>query len=307
MMHVAAFDVSKLELELCHGPRGGKLRNDETGIVSVLDELPAGCTVAMEASGSYHLQLAHLAHARGFRVVVANPRRVNAFVRSTRYRGKTDRTDARAIALYVQSQSAELRDFAPPPQKAHRVRELTRKRQALTSAKASLLQSLGRCEAASAACVGLDEGIGLLERELATELADVPEYKLLLGIPGVGPTVAAGLLGLLMSYDFASSDSFVAYLGMDPRPNDSGAKTGRRYISSEGDALARRLAYLAGLAALRTNAWKPYAQRQRAKGLPGTAVALIVGRKIARATWSIYKHKKPFSAERISSTIDTEP
>jgi transposase len=306
-MHVAAFDVSKLELEISHGSRGGKARNDAVGIVAVLDELPAGCTVAMEASGPYHLQLAHLAYARGFRVVVANPRRVNAFVRSTRYRGKTDRTDARAIALYVQSQITELRDFAPAPEKASLVRELTRQRQALTSAKASLLQSLGRCEAATAACAGLDQGIELVERELAAELADVPEYKLLLGIPGVGPTVAAGLLGLLMSYDFASSDSFVAYLGMDPRPNDSGAKTGRRYISSEGDALARRLAYLAGMAALRTPAWKPYTERQRAKGLPGTAVALIVGRKIARAAWSIYKHKKPFSPERISSKVVNEP
>ena len=104
-MHVSAFDVSKSELVYWSSCQTGKLSNQERPIRGFLSKLPKGSTVAMEASGRYHVPLANLAHEMGFRVVVANPRRVSAFVRSTRSRGKTDRTDARSLARYVQSES----------------------------------------------------------------------------------------------------------------------------------------------------------------------------------------------------------
>lgn len=300
-MDVAAFDVSKSELVYSHGALWGRLRNERSSICSYLAGLPTGSTVAMEATGRYHMPLAQLAYARGFRVIVANPRRVHSFIRSTCFRGKTDRTDAQALGLYVASQGEKLRSFVPAPEQASKVRDLTRERQALADAKASLSQSLSLSkEALATASKGLDEAIAILERELVALLESVPEYKLVLEIPGVGPVVAAGLLGLLMSYDFASADSFVAFLGMDPRSNDSGPREGKRYISGQGDALGRRLAFVAGMAGMRTPAWKPYAQMQRDKGLSGTETALIVGRKIARTAWSVYKRKTPFSPERIS-------
>ena len=301
-MDVAAFDVSKSELVYSHGALWGRFGNERSSICSYLESLPAGSTVAMEATGRYHLALAQLAYARGFRVVVANPRRVHSFIRSTSFRGKTDRTDAQALGLYVASQGEKLRSYAPACEQASKVRDLTRERQALADAKASLAQSLSLSkEALAAAGKGLDEAIALIERELVAVLGQVPEYKLMLDIPGVGPVVAAGLLGLLMSYDFVSADSFVAFLGMDPRANDSGPREGKRYISGQGDALGRRLAFLAGMAGMRTPAWKEYAQKQRDKGLSGTETALIVGRKIARTAWSIYKRKTPFLPERISN------
>ena len=233
---------------------------------------------------------------------------MSAFARSTRARGKCDRTDAASIALYVESQQETLKEYKPAPETATKIRELTRERQAITDAKASLSQSLISCpKAAKAAAKGLDEAIKTLDAQLTSILSGVPEYKLLLEIPGVGPIVAAGMLGLLMSFDFATADSFVAYLGMDPRPNDSGSMTGKRYVSGQGDSLVRRLAFLAGMAGKRTAAWKDYAQKQADKGLSGTEVALIVGRKIARAAWSIHKSKTPFDPQRISSRLDKKP
>lgn len=307
-MDVAAFDVSKRELVFSHRGRGGKLANEDLAIGAFLKGLPLGSTVAMEATGRYHLPLANIAFNRGFRVVVANPRRVSAFTRSTRARGKCDRTDAAAIALYVESQKDSLRNYNPAPETALRVRALTRERQVIVDAKASLSQSLiASPEVARAASKGLDQAINALETELLKILSDIGEYRLLLGIPGVGPVVAAGMMGLLMSFDFATADSFVAYLGMDPRPNDSGSRAGKRYVSGQGDALVRRLAFLAGMAGKRTTAWKDYAQKQTDKGLSGTETALIVGRKIARAAWSIYKKKQPFSQQRISSRLDMKP
>lgn len=307
-MDVWAFDVSKRELAFSCGSRQGKLDNRAPSIGSLLEGLPAGSTVAMEATGRYHRELAELACAKGFRVVVANPRRVKSFVRSTAHRGKTDRTDAMALARYVEAQGGALRAYAPAPELASRVRALARERRALSDARGSLGQSLALSEEARrAAEAGLGEAIAIVDRELAADLESVPEYRLMLQIPGVGPVVAAGLLGLLMSHDFASADSFVAYLGMDPRPNDSGSRQGRRYVSGQGDALGRRLAFLAGMAGMRTPAWKAYAQRHRDKALSGTEIALIVGRKIARTAWSLYTHKTPFDPERISRRLDKEP
>jgi transposase len=255
----------------------------------------------MEASGRYHMPLANLAHEMGFRVVVANPRRVSAFVRSTRSRGKTDRTDARSLAQYVQSQSDALRDYSPAPDHASRVRDLVRERQALVDAKASLEQSLVHSpQVLEVACEGINQAIASLDKQLKACLSKIREYQLICEIPGVGPVVAASLVALLMSYDFVSADSFVAYLGMDPKPSDSGAHKGKRHVSGQGDATARRLAFMAGMTGMRTSAWKEYAQKQKGKGLSGTETALIVGRKIVRTAWSIYTHKQPFDPKRIS-------
>src|SRR3569832_699463 len=166
-MHVSAFDVSKSELVYWSSCQTGKLSNQERPIRGFLSKLPKGSTVALEASGRYHMPLANLAHEMGFRVVVANPRRVSAIVRSTRSRGKTDRTDARSLARYVQSQCVALRVYSPPPEHASKVRDLVRQRQALIDARASLEQSLiDSPQALAVACQGIKQAIATLDKQL---------------------------------------------------------------------------------------------------------------------------------------------
>ena len=60
-------------------------------------------------------------------------------------------------------------------------------------------------------------------------------------IKGVGPVVGPALLNPLEHFVFASADSFVAYTGLDPCPDDSGQRSGRRRLSKHGPSELRRL------------------------------------------------------------------
>ena len=69
---------------------------------------------------------------------------------------------------------------------------------------------------------------------------------------------------LFSRVSFSRSDAVIAYLGLDPRPCDSGPRRGRRRLSKRGPAELRRLLYNAARSAAQTATWKPCYERQRA-------------------------------------------
>jgi len=89
------------------------------------------------------------------------------------------------------------------------------------------------------------------------------QRRRLAGIAGVGAVVSAALTPVLERYAFKKADSFVAFLGYDPRPQDSGQKRGRRRPTKRGPSELRRLLYIAAMAAVRTKTWKPLYEHYR--------------------------------------------
>lgn len=92
----------------------------------------------------------------------------------------------------------------------------------------------------------------------------------------------------------------MAYSGLNPRPNDSGTKRGRRRLSKKGPALLRRQMYLAGFSAAHSKVVKPQYQALRAKGFSSTEASVILGRKILRIAFAVWKSGKPFDASRLA-------
>lgn len=125
-------------------------------------------------------------------------------------------------------------------------------------------------------------------------------YTRLLSIPSVGSVVGSGVLIHLERLPFRDADAFVAFTGLDPRPDDSGHRHGRRRLSKRGPSELRRLLYVAAMSAARTEAWKPIYKHYLARGLPTTAALVILARRIARTAWSMYTHKTTFDAERLT-------
>jgi len=75
------------------------------------------------------------------------------------------------------------------------------------------------------------------------------------------------LVNTLERVPLKSADAFVAFTGLDPRPDDSGQHRGKRRLSKRGPSELRRLLYLAAMAAKKTAAWKPLFEHYRTKGL----------------------------------------
>lgn len=104
MTFFVGIDVSKLTLEACKLCDGKPLHrkfphspSEFRALLSWIARDAASHTVmlAMEATGSYHLPLAHFAHAHDLRVFVLNPTRLKHYAHSQPRRAKTDREDAR--------------------------------------------------------------------------------------------------------------------------------------------------------------------------------------------------------------------
>jgi transposase len=302
-MKVAAFDVSKDALDWSHSGSVRKSRNSVSEIHKLLAGLEKDTAIAMESTGPYHLELARAACKRGHPTYVVNARRFYSFKKSEAVRGKTDRLDSQVLELYVMEKHERLHPFQMPSKEIESLRELVVRRETLVEAKTMILLSLAGAEELAIVSkdlkAALQKALKFIDRRIAELLTKFERAPLLLGIPGIGPLSTAGLLSLLERFDFASSDAFVAYLGLDPRANDSGRKKGRRFISCEGDSTVRRLLYACALSASRTSAWKPYYKRQLEKGLSTTESLLVLARKMARAAWSMHKHRTPFHESRV--------
>ena len=122
-------------------------------------------------------------------------------------------------------------------------------------------------------------------------------------ITGVGPVVGTALVNTLERLPVKSADAFVAFTGLDPRPDDSGQHRGKRRLSKRGPGELRRLLYLAALSAVKTKPWRSLYEHYRAKGLSTTAALVILARRIARTAWSIYTYKTEFDPARLTNSV----
>jgi transposase len=305
---VYGVDVSKatLVVGVTAGAAPLEIGNAVEPVAAWLASIPAGSVVAMEATGIYHRLLAQMAHAAGMVVYVLNPQVLKHYARAIGQRGKTDRIDARMIARYVEHERSKLRVWAPPPAPADALSRLLVRRRALVNAQQMLNQSLSGLamlkDARQTLAASLKRMIANVDLLIGAELARVPEmaalYRRLMTIVGIGKVVAAHLVAALSSLCFTGGDAFVAYTGLDPRPDDSGERRGKRRLSKHGPALLRCVLYTAGMAAANSKLFKPLYTELRGRGLETTQAIIVLARKLARIAFALYKSGQTFDAQR---------
>jgi transposase len=283
-----------------------ELANTPQAIAQWLSTIPAGSVIAMEATGVYHQPLAALAHACGMRVFVLNPRALKHYAEAIGQRGKTDSVDTRMIARYAMHEQAKLVSWQPASAASTQLTQLLSRRRALVQAAQTLSQTLLGVAALKAQreelLATIKRMIKQVELLVRAELAKTPAFaelhQRLSGIVGVGFVVAAELVAAFTALRFARVDAFVAYTGLDPKPDDSGVRRGRRRLSKRGPALLRCLLYTAGMAACHSKLFKPLYARLRARGLATTEAIVILARKIARIAFSLYRSGATFEPVR---------
>ena len=113
-------------------------------------------------------------------------------------------------------------------------------------------------------------------------------------IEGIGELTATGLATAFMRGHFVSGDAFIAFLGMDLRPKDSGKKHSPRHLSKKGDGELRRLAHTAAMAACRSPVWKPLYESYLARGLARTQALVILARKLCRVAFALMKNQSEY-------------
>jgi transposase len=283
------------------------MANEERAIKRWLKTLSPLAVIGMESTGRYHQNLARLAHQAGLRVYVLNAKDVYFYAKALGARGKTDPGDAQIIARYIAEHHASLHAWAPGTAAQLRVQELLQRRAHVAVHRASLRQVLAGMEELAPAVLQLERQFEQLLRHIDCEVQALVASEAKLGqasallqsISGIGPQSAAMLAALLNRIEFANADALVAYSGLDPRPCDSGMRSGRRRLSKRGSPSLRRQLYLAALAATRSKALGPTYRAIRAKGFKSTPAVVILARKLLRIVWAVWKSGQPFDAARM--------
>ncbi|MFN7475433.1 MAG: transposase, partial [Burkholderiales bacterium] len=184
----------------------------------------------------------------------------------------------------------KLHVWVPPTPEQREIGQLLNRRAKLSSLRQSLGQTLSGVDGFGADLKSMrkrfDQVLARIDARVK-ELTDKdPKRKEhvrhMLTLDGVGRVVAPSIVNTLERVPLKSADAFVAFTGLDPRPDESGRYRGKRRLSKRGPSELRRLLYLAAMSAKKTKTWKPIYEHYRAKGLSSTASLVVIARRLAR-------------------------
>lgn len=297
-------DVAQDKLDIAGSPGCEHLclANQRRAIGVWLKKLPAGSTIAMESTGSYHQLLAAMAQKAGMRVFVLNPKRIWHYARSEGRRGKTDRIDAQVIRNYLRDHIDRLHPWCPGTALQAEIETLQRRRQTLERHLTAIRMAMSSVKSMRAEVHVMHDSINALLRAMDRRVRlligqdEQMRHKdaLLRTIPSVGPQGAASWGSIFARLPFARSDSVVAYMGVDVRPCDSGHKRGKRRLSKQGPSYLRKQVWLCGFSASHSKVFAPRYQALRARGFAPTEAFMILGRRILRIAWAVWRTDRPF-------------
>lgn len=284
-------DVAKDTVVLASEPPGvtGTFATEGDGLLALVAQCRAQpvTLVVVEATGGYEAPIVAALADAGLPVVIVNPRQVRDFAKALGRLAKTDAIDAQVLALF----GARVRP-EPRPLPAAATQEL----QALVLRRRQLLEMLLAERQRHARSHGpvranLRSHIHWLERSLADtddqlqqRIAASPLWRvqdaLLQSVPGVGPTLASTLLGLLPELGRLDRRQIAALVGVAPLARDSGTWHGRRTCWG-GRPTVRTVLYMGALVAAR---WNPglrgFYQRLCGAGKPRKLALTAVARKL---------------------------
>lgn len=299
-------DVSKDWLDVYIHPTGRSFRlaNTKAGHKVLARRLGARgvALIVMEATGKWHRAAHRALAANGYPVSVVNPYRSRKLADAFGQLAKTDRIDARLLALFAER--IRPRITPPSPQILCELRELVSARHGATRERTALKNRLGvtgsRLVARQmrARLRMIERQIKVLESECAAIVAADPAlargFAILISIPGVGPVAATTMLTGLHELGQCSRQQIAALAGVAPMNRDSGAMRGRRCIRG-GRRQVRNALYMAALAASRYNpGLKTFYQRLIAEGKKPKLALTAVMRKLVILANTLIKENRPW-------------
>lgn len=328
-MKVAGIDVAHKTLDVVIGAEEklGKAEefantaSDHQALVKALKA--AGVErICLEATGTYHLDLALALEAGGLAVMVVNPKAAKRFAEALQTRTKTDAVDAAVLAQFAQRMPFE--PWQRPDAQALTLRACARRLEALNRARteaknqlhaltqtqttpavvlADVRLSITQCEAQIKDLRTWTEG----QIQADANLKEV--FTLLTSVKGIAAASAIHLMGeiLVLPADMRAKQ-WVALAGLDPRQAVSGTSVNKKpRLSKAGNRSLRQALFMPALSAARhdrhVNGY--YRHLIEHRGLKKIQAVCAVMRKLLHAIHGMLKARQPFDGRRFYALAET--
>jgi len=303
---VIGIDVAKDHLDVHLRPTDEAFRvsYDDAGLATLLTRLRSGTptVIVFEATGGYEVPLAATLASAGLPVAVVNPRQIRQYARALGQLAKTDRLDARVIALFAEAVHPAARPV--PDEQARALGELIARRRQLVDMlgaeqnRRRLLRDRGLQRHLEAHIAWLEEALRRLDHDLTTLVRSTPAWReaddLLRSVPGIGPVTACTLIADLPELGHLDRRRIAALAGLAPFARDSGVFRGRRMIAG-GRPHIRRVLYMATLSAIKYNpAIRVFHQRLVTAGRPGKVAITAAMRKLLTILNAMLRDRRPW-------------
>jgi transposase len=285
-------DVCKERLEIYILPSGERLEvaNDASGRSKLVRRLQSLSIklVVIEPTSKYHRAVHRHLHSVGIDVALINPLRARLFAEAWGQLAKTDRIDARMLALIAERMAPDA--VAPASEAVEELQELANAREGAIAERIAVENRLATAvtpflrRELKARLRSLKGHVDRLDMAIAGKIAADPVIAriatIVKSIPGVGPIAALNLITELDEIGRLTGKQAAALAGLAPFARESGPWKGQSYIRG-GRFRLRKALYMAALVASRYNPdMKTFYERLRAKGKPAKAALAAVARKL---------------------------
>lgn len=304
-------DVSKLTLDFDCLPVSApqQFSNDAVGIAALVALLQNSGVerIVIEATGGWETPGVSALAVAKLPVVVVNPKQVRDFAKAMGHFAKTDKLDARVLALFGERLQPALR--ALPDEAQRTLADLLGRRNQLVAMRAQEKTRLATVPAVARKDVEqhiawLSKRIAKVEGDLGNRLKKSPVWchkaTLLDSVPGVGEVTTFSLLADLPELGTLNRQKISALVGVAPFPDDSGKRQGKRYIRG-GRAEVRCALYMATLSAITHNPpIKALYERLTQAGKPFKLAMTACMRKLLTILNAILKNNQPWKVQPAS-------
>lgn len=273
------------------------------------------CRVTMEVTGTYHLKCAYMLYDNGFDVRVENPLVIKRFGELQLRRAKTDKADARLIAMYGMRDDA--RKFNPVKEDRMLLRILVKE---IDQLHRDINKNISRIDSLNQYPVKPTNTIRRLEKKNKAMRAEIKEIekeidglinkdedykatrKRLQTIQGIGNRLSAAIVAFMGNYeDFESSKQVASFIGITPTIKQSGSSLNSKGgISKMGNKYIRSLLFNCGRTAIVHNKQcRALNKRMEEKGKTYNERLIAAGHKLLRQSFGVIKNNRDYDPEYV--------
>jgi transposase len=308
-------DISKDVFDV-HGSISGhnQYKNDETGFVKLLKELPMDSLVVMEATGYYHYRLAQFLYKNAVVVSVVNPLSVKRFIQMKLAKVKTDKSDAKAICDYALINEVPiynaLTDVQSECLQLFRALDIYIKHRTATKNKMHGEEVLGIPSKFVYRSLRrnkkhLNTEIKTLEAKILSLVKEDQQQQLslLTSVVGIGPKTALFLIIVTDGFStLETASQLCSYVGITPTIRESRTSVrGRARISKVGNKKLRNLLFLCSFNACKHNkTCRELYERIVNKGKSKKLALIAVANKGIKQCFAIAKSGRPYDEMYVS-------